>query len=95
MLKPNIEIKTKNEREKLETIVRKNKSAQRDVIRAKVILAAATGLGNRTIAQKLGTALNKSYNGVNDLPKNELKDSKTKNEVGDRPLFPPKGCIKL
>ena len=58
MIKP-IKIKLKSdEREKLESIVRKSKSAQRDVIRAKIILEAAGGKGNRAMARELGIALN-------------------------------------
>jgi transposase len=59
LLKPTIKIEvTKDEQKKLESIIRKSKSAQQDVIRAKIILEAANGLGNKTIAAKLGIALN-------------------------------------
>ena len=44
---------TDDEKTKLESIVRKATSQQRDVFRARIILEAAQGASNRTIAQKL------------------------------------------
>lgn len=46
---------TDDERANLESTVRKAKSLQRDVFRAKIILAAARGISNRSIAKQLGT----------------------------------------
>ena len=46
---------TDHERANLESTVRKAKSLQRDVFRAKIILAAAQGISNRCIAKQLGS----------------------------------------
>lgn len=46
---------TDAERTKLESIVRKATAPQRSVFRAQIILKAAQGLGNRTIAKALNT----------------------------------------
>lgn len=46
---------TDDERASLESTVRKAKSPQRDVFRAKIILAAAQGISNRSIAKQLDT----------------------------------------
>ena len=46
---------TKNERTNLESIIRKAKSPQRDVFRARIILEAAKGTSNRAIAKILAT----------------------------------------
>jgi len=46
---------TASERERLETIARKYTSSYRDVIRAKIALYAADGLGNDEIAARLDT----------------------------------------
>lgn len=44
---------TKDERTKLESIVRKATAPQRDAFRARIILEAACGASNREIAKKL------------------------------------------
>ena len=44
---------TEEEREKLEMIARRPKSAQRDALRAKIVLACAGGLSNMVVAEKL------------------------------------------
>ena len=46
---------TVSERERLEAIARKYTSSYRDVIRAKIALYAADGLGNDEIAARLDT----------------------------------------
>lgn len=46
---------TAGERERLEAIARKYTSSYRDVIRAKITLYAADGLGNDEIAARLDT----------------------------------------
>ena len=46
---------TVSERERLEAIARKYTSSYRDVIRAKIALYAADGLGNDEIATRLDT----------------------------------------
>lgn len=46
---------TAGERERLEAIARKYTSSYRDVIRAKIALYAADGLGNDEIAARLDT----------------------------------------
>ena len=53
-LKKSIPIKLeKDERKTLESTVRKAKSSQRDVIRAKIILLSAEGKGNGEIAKEV------------------------------------------
>jgi len=44
---------TRSEREALEAVARKYTSQYRDVIRAKIVLYAAEGLGNHEIAHRL------------------------------------------
>lgn len=44
---------TDEEREKLEMIARRPKSAQRDALRAEIVLACAEGLSNMAVAEKL------------------------------------------
>lgn len=51
---PPIELTT-NEKTILQSIIRKAKSPQRDVFRARIILEAAQGTSNRAIAKKLAT----------------------------------------
>jgi len=46
---------TKEERQELKSRVRKYTSPYRDVIRAKIVLMAAQGLSNDTIASRLDT----------------------------------------
>ena len=46
---------TQHERTKLESIVRKATAPQRSVFRATIILEAASGSSNRSIAKKLGS----------------------------------------
>ena len=46
---------TEHEREVLEALARKYTSPYRDVIRAKIVLLAAEGLGNDAIARRLDT----------------------------------------
>ena len=43
------------EKIKLHSLVRKAKSPQRQVLRAKIILQAAEGISNKSIAKELGT----------------------------------------
>lgn len=49
---------SKKERKELETTVRKSTSAQRDVLRANIVLFAADGMSNYGIARKLRCASN-------------------------------------
>jgi transposase len=81
---------TKDERKKLESTVRKSKSAQRDVIRAKIILEAADGLGNRTIAGKLGMALNTVLEWRKRFAKERIKGLKDKDRTGRPTSFSPR-----
>src|SRR5580704_4534129 len=48
---------TGDEREKLEAWVRRPKTAQRLALRSRIVLAAAAGLSNTSIAKQLGVTL--------------------------------------
>ncbi|MBI5023570.1 MAG: helix-turn-helix domain-containing protein [Candidatus Omnitrophica bacterium] len=91
MLKPNIKIKlTNNEYKTLESVVRKSKSAQRDVCRAKIILQAAKGLGNKTIARKPGIAVNTVLGWRERFAKERIKGLKDKDRSGRPATFSPR-----
>ena len=47
-----------DERARLETVVRKRTSSLRDVQRARIVLLAAGGVGNRVIAEMVQVAVN-------------------------------------
>ena len=91
MLEPTIKIElTKDERKKLESIVRKSKSAQRDVIRAKIILEAANGLGNKPIASKLRIALNTVLEWRERFAKERIRGLQDKDRSGRPTTFSPR-----
>ena len=82
----------KNERKKLESTVRKAKSPQRDVLRAKIILLAAEGKGNGEIAKELKCQRFTVRRWRKRFFKKRLKGLQDQVRSG-RPLFFPLGSL--
>jgi transposase len=55
---PFVIVLSEEDRGRLESLVRRRTAEQRMVVRARIVLAAADGIENATIAGRLGVALN-------------------------------------
>jgi transposase len=78
---------TDYERTTLESTVRKAKSSQRDVFRANIILEAANGAGNKSIARKLKTTSLTVRNWRKQFTRGRLKGLKDQRRSGRPCVF--------
>src|SRR6516225_7862390 len=83
------------ERQSLESMVRKYTSSYCDVIRAKIILLADEGLSNDVIASRLDTPRRIVSKWRKRFALARLPGLEAQLEAGVRPLFPPVSSFRL
>jgi transposase len=74
----------------LEAAVRRYTSPYRDVIRAKIVLMAADGLENKTIAQRLDTPFQVVCKWRKRFFEERLAGLEERSRTGRSPVFPPR-----
>ena len=85
---------TRNERTALEAQARKYTSPYRDVIRANIVLLAATGVGNDVIASRLNLPKS-SANGGSAFSMSAWRAWRKHREAGAQPAFPPSAVVDV
>lgn len=83
------------ERERLEAMARKYTSSYRDVIRAKIALYAAAGLGNDEIAARLDTPPQIVSKWRSGSLRNAFAAWRSDPVAGARPAFPPSVVVAI
>lgn len=79
------------DRERLEALARKQTAQQRMVVRARIVLAAADGMENATIADRLGLALNTVIKWRKRFFEEGLAGLGDRKRSGRPRTFPPSG----
>jgi Helix-turn-helix domain len=82
---------TANERRVLEARVRRPKAEQRQVLRARIVLAAAQGEQNKLIAERLGIAPNTASKWRKRFFQEGLAGLADRDRPGRPRAFPPSG----
>lgn len=82
---------TRGERRRLEAMARKRSGEHRMVLRAKIVLAAAAGAENATIASSLGMALNTVIKWRKRYFEEGLEGLKDRDRSGRPKSFSPSG----
>jgi DNA-binding CsgD family transcriptional regulator len=82
---------TVEERRMLEARVRRPKAEQREVLRARIVLAAAQGAENRLIAERLGIAPNTASKWRKRFFQEGLAGLADRDRPGRPRAFPPGG----
>jgi DNA-binding CsgD family transcriptional regulator len=82
---------TADERQVLEARVRRRKAEQREVLRARIVLAAAQGEENKQIAERLGIAANTALKWRKRFFQEGLAGLADRDRPGRPRAFPPGG----
>lgn len=82
---------TADERRVLEAQVRRPRAEQREVLRARIVLAAAQGKQNKQIAERLGIAPNTALKWRKRFSQEGLEGLADRDRPGRPRAFPPGG----